>query len=375
MKEAVHKINRFSRRSYRCVASRIKRNQALVLLVVALATLSACAPLVEVRQVNPKLGALDGRSSELQRAERAVADAENIKHTDPTKAVGLYIYLALNLHPARCGSIQKIAWPCVITTSLCHACFPLFRDVYGMDPWTRPLDVRRPIAAKYGLIQRPNANRLWRPQDFDLIPAEELDVRGKLVVPRVAREGAGAPLVAVRSEQAPPIRQRFVPPRVYLAVTAVAHFSGRKCEIEFIDPLSVEITNISKRSEPASPRQTLLRHWRWACRASIRRKLVYRRCSTRTNSLAVFASSGVPACAIPKKIPVLFVHGLQSTPASWALLEQSAIWADPVLRRNYLPGLGVRLPDRLSYPLLSPAAPGASSTRSTKHSRITAQSW
>ena len=37
-----------------------------------------------------------------------------------------------------------------------------------------------------------------------LIPADELDVRGKFVdVPRVTREGAGAALVAVRSEQAP----------------------------------------------------------------------------------------------------------------------------------------------------------------------------
>ena len=93
------------------------------------------------------------------------------------------------------------------------------------------------------LRQRPAANRLWRPQDFDLIPADELDVRGKFVVPRITRTGAGASLVAVRNEHAPEIRQRFVPPRIYCAVTALAHFSGRKCEIEFIDPLSVETTS------------------------------------------------------------------------------------------------------------------------------------
>jgi pimeloyl-ACP methyl ester carboxylesterase len=35
-----------------------------------------------------------------------------------------------------------------------------------------------------------------------------------------------------------------------------------------------------------------------------------------------------------KKNPVLFVHGLQSTPVSWAPML-NALWADPVVRRNY----------------------------------------
>jgi pimeloyl-ACP methyl ester carboxylesterase len=36
----------------------------------------------------------------------------------------------------------------------------------------------------------------------------------------------------------------------------------------------------------------------------------------------------------PNKTPVLFVHGLQSTPVSWVPMV-NAFWADPVLRRNY----------------------------------------
>ena len=107
-----------------------------------------------------------------------------------------------------------------------------------------------PKRGQHLLTHRATANRLWRPQDYDLIPADELDVRGKFVVPRVTREGAGAPLVAVRSKQAPEIPQRFVPPRVYTAVTAVARFAERKCEIEFIDPLASETVNISGRTLP-----------------------------------------------------------------------------------------------------------------------------
>ncbi len=100
----------------------------------------------------------------------------------------------------------------------------MIRDA-PFEPWTRPLNVPAPSGGEYLLTHRAIANRLWRPQDYELIPADELDVRGKFVVPRLTREGAGAALVAVRREQAPQIPLRFAPPRVYTAVSAVARFS------------------------------------------------------------------------------------------------------------------------------------------------------
>jgi hypothetical protein len=44
----------------------IKRSQTKILLIFALATLGACAPLAEVRQINPKLGAQHGTPPQLQ---------------------------------------------------------------------------------------------------------------------------------------------------------------------------------------------------------------------------------------------------------------------------------------------------------------------
>ena len=101
------------------------------------------------------------------------------------------------------------------------------------------------------ITQGRNANPLGRPEDLDLIPADELALRGRFVVPRVTRDGAGAALVAVRMPQAPEIRKQFVPQRIYLAVTAVAHFRERKCEIEFLNPLAFETTSISGRTLPS----------------------------------------------------------------------------------------------------------------------------
>ncbi|MFZ0708669.1 MAG: alpha/beta fold hydrolase, partial [Terrimicrobiaceae bacterium] len=187
-----------------------------------------------------------------------------------------------------------------------------------------------PGGGEYVLTQRPAANRLWKPQDFELIPADELNVRGKFVVPRVTRQGIGASLVAVRAQQAPRIQQRFVPPRIYLAVTALAHLSGRRCEIEFIDPLSVETASLSGRSLPSGADFT----------APLALGLSRER-PDKTGVPAMLDPEGFASTARliqvqpydPQKIPVLFVHGLQSTPVTWVPMVNT-IWADPVLRRN-----------------------------------------
>ena len=329
VKAAVQKTNRISRANYRCITSRIKRNQALVLLVAALATLGACAPLAEVREVNPKLGAQRGMQPQLHRAEQAIADGKELQRVDSKKAVGFYLDAVesatseLRENPNDRVALRDYNFGL-------SRVFSVIRDAH-LDPWTHPLHVTLPGDGEYVLTQRPNANPRWKPQDFDLIPADELDVRGKFVVPRITRTGAGASLVAVRNEQAPEIRQRFVPPRIYFAVTAVAHFSGRKCEIEFIDPLAKETISISGRSLPSEADFT----------APMALGL------SREHPEKV----GVPAMLNPEKfagkerliqlqpynpnkIPVLFVHGLKSTPATWTPML-NAFCADPIVRRNY----------------------------------------
>src|SRR4029453_7451790 len=69
----------------------IKRSQTQILLIVALATLGACAPLAEVRQINPELGAQHGTPPQLHGAEQSIAYAEDFKRTNPEKAVGFYL--------------------------------------------------------------------------------------------------------------------------------------------------------------------------------------------------------------------------------------------------------------------------------------------
>jgi pimeloyl-ACP methyl ester carboxylesterase len=311
------------------IALQIKRSQTHILLAAALAALGACAPLAEVSKTEPKLGAQDGTIAELRRAEQAIADAQKLKRTDPNRAVGLYLCgLEAATKELRQNPRDRLALrDCNFALS---RVFSIIRDAH-LDPWTHSLHVPAPGGNEYVLTKRPPASRLWKPEHFDLIPADELNVRGKFVVPRVTRQGIGASLVAVRTRQAPRIRQRFVPPRIYLAVTAVAHLSGRKYEIEFIDPLSAETATLSGRSLPSV--------------ADFTAPLALGLSRERPEKIGVPAMLDPERFAStarliqvqpydPQKIPVLFVHGLQSTPVTWVPMVNT-IWADPILRRNY----------------------------------------
>ena len=299
------------------------------LLVAAVATLSACAPLAQVREVNPRLGAQHGALPQLQLAEQAITGAEQLQWTNPNRAIGFYLSgVESATRELRKNPKDRIALR-DYNFALSRV-FSVIRDA-PFEPWTRPLNVPAPSGGEYLLTHRAIANRLWRPQDYELIPADELDVRGKFVVPRLTREGAGAALIAVRTPQAPEIRQRFIPPRIYLAVTAVAHFARRKCEIEFIDPLATETVNISGRTLPS--------------RADFTAPIALGLSRERPEKIGFAAMLNPEKFAYaerliqiqpydPNKIPVVFVHGLQDTPVAWVPMV-NALWADPALRRNY----------------------------------------
>ena len=309
-------------------ATQLRRSKAYIVILLALA-LGACAPLAAVKETKPRR--TTRIAARRQRAEHAIAQGQKLEHIDPARAIGFYLGgVGSDRHrqlAERSGKSQSALRDYNFALS---RVFSVIRDAH-LDPWTRPLHFPAPNRGEYLLTHRAIANRLWRPQDYELIPADELDVRGKFVVPRLTREGAGAALVAVRSEQAPQIPLRFAPPRVYTAVTAVARFTERKCEIQFIDPLASETVSISGRTLPLHADFT----------APIALGL------TREHPEKIgFAAMLNPEKFAyterfiqvqpydPNKIPVVFVHGLQDTPVSWVPMV-NALWSDPVLRRNY----------------------------------------
>jgi pimeloyl-ACP methyl ester carboxylesterase len=316
-------------RARKTVSKQVRRSKTRIVVIAALATLGACAPLAEVRETSPRLGAHYGTSLQLQRAEQQIAAGEQLRASHPEQAVGCYLASV----ESTTSELRKNPRDRIALRDYNFALSRVFsatRDAH-LDPWTRPLHIPASNGGEYWLTNRAIANRLWRPQDYELIPADELDVRGKFVVPRVTREGAGAALIAVRNEQAPQIPLRFAPQRVYTAVTAVARFTGRKCEIEFIDPLATETVNISGRTLPS--------------RADFTAPIALGLSREHPEKIGFAAMLNPEKFAYterliqvqpydPNKIPVVFVHGLQDTPVAWVPMV-NALWADPVLRRNY----------------------------------------
>ena len=309
--------------------SRIKSAQTPILVLGALLALSACAPLAQVREIKPRLGAQHGTLPQLRHAEQAIARGDNLQRADPIRAIGFY----LSGVQSATSELRKDPDDHVALRDYDFALSRVFSVIHDahLDPWTRPLHVPTPNGGQYLLSNRAIANRLWRPQDYELIPADELDVRGKFVVPRVTREGAGAALVAVRSEQAPEVPLQFAPPRVYTAVTAVALFSGRKCEIEFMDPLATETVNFVDRTLPSHADFTA------PIALGLSREHPEKIGFAAMLDPEKFAHTARLIQAQPhdaNKIPVVLVHGLQDTPVAWVPMV-NALWADPVLRRNY----------------------------------------
>ena len=303
-------------------AAQLRPGWTSSIVIIFLATLSACAPLVEVRETKPKPGASHGTA-----AERAIVKGAEVQRREPTKAVGYYVE-AVRLAGSDLRKNDQVAihdYNFALSRIL-----SLVRES-SLDPWNQPLRITTPTGGQDVLTYRPPAEKFWKPQEFELVPADELQRRGRLINRRVTREGAGAPLVVISKPGAAALRDPFVAPHIYAAVTAVAHFNGRRCDLEFVDPLAVQEISVGGRSLP--------------CAADFTAPVALGLAREHPERSAFSATLDPEKFAIqtrlvrvqpydPKKIPVLFVHGLQSTPVTWVPMV-NALGADPVIRGNY----------------------------------------
>ena len=135
---------------------------------------------------------------------------------------------------------------------------------------------------------------------------------------RITKAGLGAPLIAVLNDASALLeKDRFVQGKhIYLGVTAVARFEGRRCIVSFEDPLDAETTTLSGHRYPLAADYT----------APLAMMLA------RENPKKMELSRLQPYD--PDKIPVICVHGLMDSPATWTPLI-NALRADPAVRERY----------------------------------------
>jgi pimeloyl-ACP methyl ester carboxylesterase len=184
----------------------------------------------------------------------------------------------------------------------------------------------------YHLTFRSDVNLFQNPRQCHFIPADELALSGKDYTERVCRDGVGAPVLAETDNPVERAREQFLlSDRIYYGMTGVLQFHGSEARLRMTDPLVVESMLIGGHNYPLAadfsigPAMILAktRPQRLGFIRLIRpTKYAY---TARLVRLQPYDAN---------KIPVLMIHGLQDTGATWAPLL-NALRSDPEINRRY----------------------------------------
>jgi len=217
-----------------------------------------------------------------------------------------------------------------------------------LQPWSQTVVAPSSTGAPWRLrLTPPYRQRQFAPKLFEFRPSDRYDFRGKLVGERVLKEGIGAPLVVVGKDLDYVKLDRFAQGKnLYYGMTALVNFRGRDANIALYDPLARENVSLDGRTYPLagdyqgplalaldelhmekSELLGLFKPQEFAGRARLARLQPY---DTR-------------------KIPVIFIHGLGNSPATWAPLIEF-LRGDPGFRENYQVWF-YSYPSGLPYPL------------------------
>src|SRR3954463_3039386 len=200
----------------------------------------------------------------------------------------------------------------------------------NLQPWRQATNV--PFNQGSFLLTTPKpVDPEHDPSRYDLFPTDSLKIGGTFFKTRSAVSGIGAPLVAVAHSETPRARQQYKLPRVYAPVTAAIRFSGQNAELDFVDPMRSERIALSKHAFPlaadlSAPTAMLIARERPE-RLGLSRIVDPQKYA---DTARLFQLQQYD----PVRTPVIFVHGLQETGASWAPMIDT-LRNDPWIREHY----------------------------------------
>lgn len=197
----------------------------------------------------------------------------------------------------------------------------------GADPWSGSIAMNSPGGVRTLRGRSPAGTA---PGSARLIPTDTLAFRGKYEGLDSKVEGIGAPLVMVTSfEGIGHIEARQKQPLRNL--TAVVRFEGGGATLELVDPYQIETVAVSGTSRPLAAdygAAVML----GMSKARIDKLGLARLLRPSRYNDTVHLNFLQPYD--PQRIPVLMVHGLDSTPATFATMYFSLL-EDPQIRKNY----------------------------------------
>ncbi|MDP3849952.1 MAG: alpha/beta fold hydrolase [Luteolibacter sp.] len=197
----------------------------------------------------------------------------------------------------------------------------------GADPWNSTLALSGAGGVKQLKGRSPAGTA---PLHDKLFPTDTLAFHGKYSEHRAQVSGIGAPLVLVTSfeglghEKA----RKNLPLR---NLTAVVSFVGNTATLELIDPYQIETVTLAGKPRPLAADYGAAVMLGMSKARVDKLGLVRLLRPTRYNDTA---NLNFMQPYDPKRIPVLMVHGLDSTPATFAPMYFKLL-QDPEIRKNY----------------------------------------
>ena len=206
-------------------------------------------------------------------------------------------------------------------------------DSEDLAPWEAPVSCRSQGGGEWSLsLTPPDPRPEYHPSNFEVISADRYEFKGKLVGERSVKAGLGAPVVVIGKDLDFTEFDEFaLGEQVHYGMTVVIHFDGRRCEMVLINPLMEETVTFDEHVYPLAadfqaplalslaelnPRkrelQKMFRAKNYKGESRLARLQIYD----------------------PRKIPVLFIHGLSNSPATWMPMLDH-LRSDEAIRHHY----------------------------------------
>ena len=208
--------------------------------------------------------------------------------------------------------------------------FEVIHDA-GLEPWKAPL-VCPGATGNWSFSVLTDHKPEHDPSHYRIMPADRYQFHGTLVVQHTVKDGLGASMVIASKGFDPTKFDPFIQGKnVYYGVTEVLQFKGRNCIAAYVDPLATETVNFAGHTYPVAadftaPLALALAELK-PRKAEIQRLV-------RPEDIASSTRLARLQPYDPRKIPILVIHGLGDSQATWAPLIET-IRTDPTIRKNY----------------------------------------
>lgn len=185
-----------------------------------------------------------------------------------------------------------------------------------LEPWDKPLSCASADGKNWQFsLKPPDPRPEYHPSNFHILASDRYRFRGTRIGERVLPPGLGAPAIVIGKDMDFTKVDQFAQgKRIYYGFTAMVRFKGRKCTMEFIDPLREDTLSLDGHNYPlATDFQAPLAlamaesHPKKTGRGMMFQPQKYER-SARLSRLQPYD---------PGKIPVIFIHGLGDSKSTW----------------------------------------------------------